>query len=133
MKNSEDEGPDSYNMLPAFLSSANEPIRDHLVISPARKSHLSIRKGKWMYISAQGEGGFGGTEIGDHAFAGAAAHKLTGQVNSDIENGKIKEDAPPAQLYDLESDVQQKRNLYSEHPEVVADLKALLESVMSQE
>ena len=30
---------------------------------------------------------------------------LTKHVNSDIENGKLKADAPPAQLYDLEKDV----------------------------
>lgn len=128
----EDEGPDSYNMLPAFTGSPDVPIRDHLVISPAFKTHLSIRKGKWMYIPAQGEGGFTETEIGQHGFAGAAAHKLTGQVNSDVENGKIKADAPPAQLYDLEADLTQKKNVYNEHPEVVAQLKALLETTINQ-
>ena len=30
---------------------------------------------------------------------------IEGGVNSDIENGKIKPNAPPAQLYDLEADV----------------------------
>src|SRR5699024_6604009 len=65
----EGEGPDSYNILPALTGSPDKPIRDHLLISPSRKSHLSIRKGKWMYIPAQGEGGFGGTEVGQHAFA----------------------------------------------------------------
>jgi arylsulfatase A len=79
-----------------------------------------------MYISSQGEGGFGGTEIGEHALGGAAAHKLTGQVNSDIENGKVKPDAPPAQLYDLESDPTQKVNVFNEFPEIAEELKALL-------
>ena len=35
---------------------------------------------------------------------GAAAFKLTGQVNSDVVDGKIRSDAPPAQLYDLKKD-----------------------------
>lgn len=126
------EGPDSYNMLPAFTGSPEEPIRDHLVISPSRRSHVSIRKGKWMYIPAQGEGGFGGTEIGEHTLAGAAAHKLTGQENSDVENGRIKEDAPPAQLYDLESDLSQKYNVYNEHPEVVEELQDLLDRTLNR-
>lgn len=129
----EDEGPDSYNMLPALTGSPTEPIRDHLLISPSHKTHLSIRKGKWMYIPAQGEGGFTGTEIGQHTLAGAAAHLLTGQVNSDVENGKIKENAPPAQLYDLESDPTQKKNLYNEYPEIVEELKALLERTVEPE
>jgi arylsulfatase A len=42
----EGEGPDSYNMLPALIGSPEEPIRDHLVISPAQKKDLAIRKGK---------------------------------------------------------------------------------------
>lgn len=125
----DDEGPDSYNILPALTGSPDEPIRDHLLISPSRKSHLSIRKGKWMYIPAQGEGGFGGTEIGQHTFAGAAALKFTGQENSDVENGKIKENAPPAQLYNLEDDPKQKQNVYTKHPEVVSELEALLEKL----
>lgn len=126
----EKEGPDSYNILPALTGSPEEPIRDHLIISPSQRSHLSVRRGKWMYIPAQGEGGFDGTEIGEHTFAGAAAHKLTGQVNSDVENARIKESAPPAQLYDLEADPTQKKNLYNDHPEIVEELQALLEETI---
>lgn len=126
----ENEGPDSYNMLQAFTGSPPEPVRDHLVISPSRKKNLAIRKGKWMYISSQGSGGFPGKEIGSHLLGGAAATKLTGQVNSDIENGKIKADAPPAQLYDLEADPTQKRNLYDEYPEIAKELQALLEKTL---
>lgn len=129
----EDEGPDSYNMLPALTGSPKEPIRDYLVISPSQKTHISIRKGKWMYIPAQGEGGFGGTKIGEHTLGGAAAHLLTGQVNSDVENGKIKADAPPAQLYDLESDPTQRKNLYNEYPKIVEELRLLLENTLQPE
>ena len=126
----EDEGPDSYNILPALTATPESPIRDHLLISPSQRTHLSIRRGKWMYIPAQGEGGFGGTEIGEHTLAGAAATRLTGQVNSDIENGRIREDAPPAQLYDLEADLTQKQNVYDQHPDVVAELQALLDETL---
>src|SRR5690606_35538211 len=89
------EGPDSYNVLPAFTGSPEKPIRDKLVISPSKKTNLAIRKGKWMYISAQDGGGFSATKVGEHALDGAAATPFTGQVNSDIENGKIKEGAAP--------------------------------------
>src|SRR5699024_9703991 len=64
----EDEGPDSYNMLPALTGSPEQPIRDHLVISPSKKKNLSIRKGKWMYISGRNGGGFKGNEVGAHTF-----------------------------------------------------------------
>lgn len=128
----ENEGPDSYNILPALIGSPAERIRDHLVISPAQGKNLAIRKGKWIYISSQNGGGFTGTEIGEHTLGGAAAHLLTKHVNSDIENGKIKPDAPPAQLYDLESDPAQMKNLYHEHPEIVEQLKTLLEETIPE-
>lgn len=126
----EGEAPDSYNMLPALTGSPAQPIRDHLVISPAQEENLAIRQGRWMYISSQDGGGFTGTKIGEHTLGGAAAHLLTKQANSDIENGKIKPDAPPAQLYDLDSDPTQKRNVYNEHPEIAKELKALLEETI---
>ncbi|CAN5312428.1 hypothetical protein BH23BAC1_BH23BAC1_22000 [soil metagenome] len=128
----ENEGIDSYNMLPAFTGSPGYPIRDHLVISPAQGKNLAIRKGKWIYISAQNGGGFGGTEIGDHTLGGAAAHLLTKHRNSDIENGKIKDDAPPAQLYDLDSDPSQIMNLYLEYPEIASELKTLLKEIIPE-
>jgi len=127
----EGEGPDSYNALPAILGTPKDSIRDYLVISPVKSTHLAIRKGAWMYIPAQNSGGFSGTQIGKHELGGAAAHLLTKQVNSDIENGKVKPHAPPAQLYNLKSDPYQKKNLYNEHPEIAAQLKALLDDAIN--
>lgn len=119
---------DSVNMLPAFVGEPDEPIRDHLVLAPHKGTHLSVRKGKWMYIPAQGSGGFTGKKPGDHTFAGPPAASFVGSVNSDIEDGNIKAGAPPAQLYDLEADVNETRNLHNEHPEVVKELTSLLAS-----
>ena len=117
---------DSVNVLSALIGEPEKPIRDHLVIAPHKATHLSLRKGKWMYIPKQGSGGFTGKRPGDHTFAGPPAVTFVGSANSDIEDGKIKSDAPPAQLYDLESDVRQTRNVYHEHPDVVRELSALL-------
>lgn len=124
------EGRDSHNVLPAFTGTPDQQIRKHLVISPNQKSHLSLRQDNWMYIPARGEGGFGGTEIGEHDFGGAAAHKLTGQVNSDILDGRIREDSPEVQLYDLESDPAQTKNIAKKHPEKVKELQNLLQEIM---
>jgi len=52
---------------------------------------------------------------------------LTQHVNSDIKNGKLKPNAPPAQLYDLEADLHQTQNLYREHPEIAREMKTLLD------
>lgn len=122
----EGEGPDSFNALPVFLNSSERPIRSYLVIQPARKKNLAIRKGKWMYISAQGGGGFSNPTPGSHTFGGAPATLVTKEENSDIENGKIKPNAPPAQLYDLEADPSEKIDVYNEHSEIVKEMKGLL-------
>ncbi|CAA6677659.1 MULTISPECIES: arylsulfatase [unclassified Lentimonas] len=117
---------DSVDMLPALLGSPQESLRKELLLSPYKPTHLAIRKGKWMYIGTQGAGGFGGKRPGSHTFAGPAAATYIGRQNSDIEGGRIKADAPPAQLYDLEHDLQQTTNLYDDYPEVVEELDALL-------
>lgn len=118
---------DSVNVLPAFIDEPEKQIRDHLVLAPHKGTHLSVRRGNWMYIPARGSGGFGGKTSGSHTFAGPAAASFVGNVNSDIEDGKIKNDAPLAQLYDLAADVNQTQNLHDNHPDVVKELRSLLE------
>jgi len=122
----EGQARDSVNVLPALTGDPKEPVRDHLVLAPSRISNLAVRKGKWMYIGAKGSGGFGGTKRGSHAFAGPAAITYAGYENSDIVDGKIKADAPPAQLYDLDADLKQTKNLHDEYPEVVKEMAELL-------
>ena len=120
------DGPDSFNILPALTGSPEKSIRDHAVLAPNRKQNLAIREGRWVFIGAQGGGGFGGKKPGEHALGGPAALKFTGEVNSDVEDGRLKPDAPNEQLYDLQTDPAQSRNVVREHPEIAARLRALL-------
>ncbi|WP_430937090.1 sulfatase family protein, partial [Saccharicrinis sp. 156] len=122
------QGQDSENMLGAITGQTNKQIRTEVLLAAQRKTHLAIRKDSWIYIGAQGGGGFTSGKHGAHAFGGPAAITFAGEVNSDIENGKIKEDAPPAQLYNLEKDPSQTTNLYHEFPEKVKEMKELLKS-----
>ena len=122
------QGKDSINVLPALIGNPDKPIRKDLVLAAHKPSHLSVRKGKWMYIPAKGSGGFTGSKPNQHAWGGPAAVALVGGVNSDMENGKLKKSASPAQLYDLEADVNQRKNLYNEYPEVVREMEALLKT-----
>jgi arylsulfatase A len=99
-----DAGEDSYNLLPALLGENHAtPLREATVHQSIDGS-LSVRQGKWKLEMCPGSGGWG--------------HPRAGTDNLD--------DLPPLQLYDLESDLAERRNLIAQHPEVVARLKALL-------
>lgn len=121
-------GNDSINMLPALLEEPEQPLREELLLTPYRARNIAIRKGKWVYIGAKGSGGFSGSKPQHHAWGGPPATAFVGSVNSDIENGRLKKDASPAQLYDLENDVNQTTNLYHQYPEVVQEMSSLLAS-----
>lgn len=116
------EQQDSINMLPALLGEPSEALRTEMIVTPNKPTHMALRKGKWMYIPAKGDGGFGGN---------VAATHLVDTPNSDIKNGKIKKGASPAQLYDLEADVNQTINLYSQYPEVVQQMADELQAYRS--
>ncbi|TWU32494.1 sulfatase family protein [Novipirellula artificiosorum] len=122
---SKEQRADSVNVLTALMGDPEFPLRDTLVLCPNKPTHLAIRKGKWVYIGAQGAGGFKGGP-GDHAAGGPVCASFVGSVNSDIEDGRIQPDAPPAQLYDLDADLNQTRNLYSDYPERVKEMSTLL-------
>lgn len=102
---------DSFNLLPAFEGNAAAPIRPYLLtqaFSGART--LTLRRGHWKYIDHRGSGG------------------------NNYDKGELKPFALPdtapeasAQLYDLATDPGETTNLYSQKPELVKELKALLE------
>jgi len=117
-----EEGPDSVDVLKAFVGNPSKPIRTHLVLAPNREKNLAIRSGKWVYIGARGSGGFGGNTGGPGALA------WTQQANSDITpKGKYHANAPVEQLYDLDADRSQARNVIKDYPEVAQEMRQLLQ------
>ena len=117
---------DSINVLPAFVTDSPEPLRKDFIAAAYSEEHVAVRKGKWLYIGAQGSGGFKKKVLGDPVIGSVIAASFVGSVNSDFENGKYKKNAPPAQLYDLEADVNQTTNLYNKFPAKVKEMKAFL-------
>jgi arylsulfatase A len=112
------DGPDSVNVLPAFIGDPPQPLRGQVILTPNRPANLAIRDGDWVYIGAPGSGGFGN---------GLAELAYTGEVNSDVTaDGKIKPDAPPAQLYNLATDPRQQVNVIREHPDIAERLRQQL-------
>lgn len=122
-------GPDSIDILPAFVGDPPAPLRRELVVAPHSKKHLALREGHWMYIGARGGGGFMGTKPGDHALGGPAALAFAGQTTSDVAAGTLRPDAPAAQLYDLASDPRQSRNVILEHPDVAGRMARRLAAI----
>ena len=107
----EGAGEDSRNVLPAFLSvSQDKPLRDFSV-HHSLWGVFAIRQGPWKMIPHRGSGGFTSPRDIDPA----------------------KEGGPPGQLYHLNDDPSETRNVWDEHPEVVARLSALLEKVKGDE
>jgi len=100
-------GPDSYNVLPALLGrKLPDPDRPMVMLSGGQ-GMLAIRHGKWKLIDGQGSGGY--------------------------QKSKPQPGDPPAQLYDLEKDLGETANLYSQYPDIVQRLKQLLEKIKAAE
>jgi arylsulfatase A-like enzyme len=101
---------DSFNILPLLLNKESggtvRPYTLHQTISLA----LAIRKGPWKYLDHRGSGG-------------------NNYNNPELKPFALADNAPdaPGQLYNLESDPRETVNLYFKHPEIVQELKALLE------
>jgi arylsulfatase A-like enzyme len=105
-------GEDSYDMLPALLGNADEQIRPYM-ISQTISNALAIRRGQWKYLDHKGSGGNNYNREGDWSM------KLYALPDTDPD--------APGQLYHLADDPGETTNLYSQYPDVVAELKALLE------
>ncbi len=107
----ENAAEDSFNLLPALEGKAASPIRPYLIsqaFSGVRT--LSIRRGNWKYIAHPSSGG-NNYDKGEMApFA-------------------LPDTAPgtPGQLYDIATDPGETKNLHAERPDIVQELKALLE------
>ena len=107
-----DAAEDSFNLLPALLSKDSGPLRPYLLqqaFGGART--LSIRRGHWKYL--------------DHAGSGGNRY----EDNFELKPFMFPDTAPgaPGQLYDLGADPGETKNLYFERPEIVKELKALLD------
>lgn len=105
---------DSYNMLPVLLGTqGKESVRPYL-LEQTWTLKLSIRQGAWKYLDHQGSGG------NNYASDGRGSMKPYALAEEDP--------AAPGQLYDLSVDPGETHNVYSQHPDIVAKLKGLLDA-----
>jgi arylsulfatase A-like enzyme len=94
-------GEDSFSLMP-LLKGDDKPIRENAV-SASSGGTPAVRSGSWKYIPAPGSGGWG-----------------TGGDQSQ-----------PVQLYNLTDDIGETKNLAAAMPEKVAEMKALLEHLIT--
>ncbi|MFM8401459.1 MAG: arylsulfatase, partial [Pirellula sp.] len=108
----ENPAQDNFNMMPTWLGQYTKPIRPYLLEQAfGGKQTLSIRKGNWKYI--------------DHTGSGGNRY----ENNPELKRFILPESAPdaPGQLYNLDTDPGESSNLYFKHPDVVEELKGLLD------
>ncbi len=86
--------------------SAGKPVHDFLV-HHSGNGVFAIRQGHWKLILGRGSGGF--TKYSPPA------------------------DAPAGQLYNLNDDPHEQRNVYAQHPDIVERLTATLRQVQTQD
>lgn len=98
----ENAAEDSFSLLP-LLEGEDGPVRENSV-SCSIGGTPSVRQGKWKYIAAPGSGGW----------------------------SKGGDPAQPVQLYDLSTDLGESKNLAAAMPEKIAEMKALLEKLISE-
>jgi arylsulfatase A-like enzyme len=95
-------GEDSVSLMP-LLKGGDQPVRGNGV-SASIGGVPALRSGSWKYIPAPGSGGW----------------------------GKGGDQSQPVQLYNLADDLGETKNLAAAMPEKVAEMKALLEKLITE-
>ncbi len=95
---------DSASLLPALRAQAGAPLHE-AVVHHSINGSFAIRQGKWKLALCPGSGGWSKPRPGVD------------------DQSKL----PAVQLFDLETDIGEQRNVQAEHPEIVAQLTKLME------
>jgi arylsulfatase A-like enzyme len=105
-------GPDSFSILPVLEGRQHkgQRVRGPIVMQAGSSSAMMIRSGDWKLIDQLGSGGF-----------------------TDPKTIKPGPGDPAGQLYNLRDDLAETRNLYLEHPEIVARLEAEMQAIVKAE
>lgn len=104
IKLEDNEGEDSYSLLPVFKNPNNPDYKREYTIHHSINGSFSIRKGDWKLELCPGSGGWSNPK-----------------PQKAIELG-----LPDIQLYNLSNDIAEKNNVYDKNPEKVKELYNLL-------
>ena len=98
------EGEDSFSLLPLFKDADSEIYAREATVHHSINGSFAIRKAHWKLIFCPGSGGW--------------SHPKP--------DSEVIQDLPKFQLFNLETDPNEKNNLYANHPEIVEDLTQLM-------
>ncbi len=104
IKLADDEGEDSFSLLPVFKDVETENYKRDYTIHHSVNGSFSIRKDHWKLVLCPGSGGWS-----------FPTPKEAKQM-----------DLPDIQLFDLSKDIGEKENIYQENPAKVKELYTLL-------
>ncbi len=118
--------PDGKSELDAFLQPTTAPAKRTEAVLQGTNG-LVLRKGDWIYFPKQGSLGKSAPEP---ARPFGLAWAKMGFSNSDIDDsGQIKAGAPSEQLYNLATDLAQRKNVVTENPERASGLRFRLAEI----
>lgn len=124
-------GEDSESFLPALYGKKLSHRRE-AIIHHSMWGMFAIRRGKWKLIEGLGNGADpNSVGIDLHDCAGPRIDEKTGKIHDlSFEPKPFPQPAPgepPGQLYDLDADPGEIKNVWHQHPEVVRRLQKLLD------
>ncbi|MEI7423822.1 MAG: arylsulfatase [Prolixibacteraceae bacterium] len=99
----DNEGEDSFSILPLLLGKEKEYVRPEALIQHSSRGLFVVRQGEWKLILGLGSGGF-----------------------SKPETIQPKEGEAPGQLYNLKDDPSETKNVYLQFPGKVEELSKIL-------
>jgi arylsulfatase A len=102
-KLADNEGEDSFSILPLLLGKEKEYVRPEALIQHSSRGLFVVRQGEWKLILGLGSGGF-----------------------SKPETIQPKEGEAPGQLFNLKEDPSEEKNLYLQFPGKVEELTRIL-------
>ena len=105
----DDAAEDSYSFYPVLSGG---PVADprQAIVHHSVSGHFAIRQGKWKLCLANGSGGW----------------------SSPNEKKAKEQGLPDAQLYDMDEDVGETKNLQATHPERTSELLSLLQEYVDR-
>lgn len=105
----DNEAEDSFSLMPLFTNSTTPHYAREAVVHHSINGSFAIRRGKWKLELCSDSGGW-----------------------SDPKPGKAEGTLPAVQLYDLEKDAAETRNVQADHPQVVKELTELLQDYVQK-